>query len=215
MNGDIIDRIDAATGCQQCGGPLGASPSGDWCSEHCQQTWLTARTDAPPWATPIDWSSPPSTATRPAPPSLQAETAEHVQTVLRRHGYYRGGTFAYLDADTLINCDYPPMSASSVLDPQHADQIRNLDRWWQRGTFRTVSTSPTSPGGWLDTAFREWTWEVRLFGCSARAQPWHLYKQVARWPVAQTRDGGLWVSGPLELSETMNRIYDPRGGRGR
>lgn len=39
---DIIDQIDAATGCQQCGKPLGVSPSADYCSEWCQRTW-TAR----------------------------------------------------------------------------------------------------------------------------------------------------------------------------
>lgn len=43
MNGDIIDRIDAATGCQQCEGPLGESPSDLYCSESCQDTWQSHR----------------------------------------------------------------------------------------------------------------------------------------------------------------------------
>lgn len=38
---DILDRIDAAVGCQQCGGELGDSPSDDFCSEVCQRTWRT------------------------------------------------------------------------------------------------------------------------------------------------------------------------------
>lgn len=36
---DIISAIDAATGCQQCGEPLGSSPSSDFCSEFCQGAW--------------------------------------------------------------------------------------------------------------------------------------------------------------------------------
>lgn len=43
---DIIDQIDAATGCQQCGKPLGRSPSADFCGESCQRTW-TARRSVP------------------------------------------------------------------------------------------------------------------------------------------------------------------------
>jgi hypothetical protein len=43
---DIIDRIDAAVGCQQCGGPLGASPSDDFCGEDCQSAWRRAQVGA-------------------------------------------------------------------------------------------------------------------------------------------------------------------------
>jgi hypothetical protein len=43
---DIISAIDTTTGCQQCGKPLGASPSADYCSEWCQRTW-TARRSVP------------------------------------------------------------------------------------------------------------------------------------------------------------------------
>ncbi|MEU0467284.1 hypothetical protein ABZ215_25055 [Amycolatopsis sp. NPDC006131] len=42
---DIIDAIDAATGCQQCGGPLGESPSDDFCSDWCQGVWHEARAE--------------------------------------------------------------------------------------------------------------------------------------------------------------------------
>lgn len=45
---DIIEAIDAATGCQQCAGPLGDSPSGDFCGEHCQSSWHASR--VPPLA---------------------------------------------------------------------------------------------------------------------------------------------------------------------
>ncbi|MFC6090856.1 hypothetical protein [Saccharothrix lopnurensis] len=45
---DIIAAIDAATGCQQCTGPLGDSPSADFCSATCQADWSAART------TPLD-----------------------------------------------------------------------------------------------------------------------------------------------------------------
>lgn len=40
---DILDQIDAVTGCQQCAGPLGDSPSGDFCGESCQLAWHANR----------------------------------------------------------------------------------------------------------------------------------------------------------------------------
>jgi hypothetical protein len=40
---DILDRIDAAVGCQQCGAPLDGSPSDDFCSDDCQTAWHSAR----------------------------------------------------------------------------------------------------------------------------------------------------------------------------
>lgn len=44
---DIISAIDQATGCQQCGKPLGNSPSGDFCGEGCQQCWYANRVNVP------------------------------------------------------------------------------------------------------------------------------------------------------------------------
>lgn len=40
---DTLSAIDAATGCQQCEGPLGSSPSADFCSQWCQDNWFAAR----------------------------------------------------------------------------------------------------------------------------------------------------------------------------
>lgn len=40
---DIIDAIDRATGCQQCGRDLFRSVSDDFCSEDCQQEWSANR----------------------------------------------------------------------------------------------------------------------------------------------------------------------------
>ncbi len=40
---DTLAAIDAATGCQQCGGPLGDSPSDDFCGENCQAAWRAER----------------------------------------------------------------------------------------------------------------------------------------------------------------------------
>lgn len=42
---DIIAAIDEATGCQECGKPLGRSPSDDFCSEICQRTWHARQGD--------------------------------------------------------------------------------------------------------------------------------------------------------------------------
>lgn len=41
---DFLARLDAALGCQQCGGPLGGSPDPDWCGQDCQREWHAART---------------------------------------------------------------------------------------------------------------------------------------------------------------------------
>jgi hypothetical protein len=46
-----VTAIDAAIGdlgCRRCGQPVTGSPSADFCSEDCQQTWQENRTGAPP-----------------------------------------------------------------------------------------------------------------------------------------------------------------------
>jgi hypothetical protein len=48
---DIISRIDAATGCQQCGKSLDLSPSQYFCGESCQRTWHSRRSISLPIAT--------------------------------------------------------------------------------------------------------------------------------------------------------------------
>lgn len=57
---DILAAIDAAVGCQQCGGPLGPSPSDDFCRQDCQDAWHAAHTDRlagyrEPWDRPWDF----------------------------------------------------------------------------------------------------------------------------------------------------------------
>jgi hypothetical protein len=42
---DILDAIDAAVGCQECGCRLDGFPSDDFCSDGCQQAWHAARAD--------------------------------------------------------------------------------------------------------------------------------------------------------------------------
>lgn len=42
---DIIDRIDAAIGCQECGGGLDRSVSDDFCFEDCQFAWYQGRVE--------------------------------------------------------------------------------------------------------------------------------------------------------------------------
>jgi len=46
--GSVISAIDQVIGCQQCGMPLEESPSGDFCSEDCQETWYLARAGTVP-----------------------------------------------------------------------------------------------------------------------------------------------------------------------
>lgn len=43
----IVEEIDQAIGCQQCGEELSASVSDDFCSESCQMQWHRKRVDAP------------------------------------------------------------------------------------------------------------------------------------------------------------------------
>lgn len=42
---DILGAIDAAVGCQACGGPLGKSPSDDFCRPECQDAWHAGHGD--------------------------------------------------------------------------------------------------------------------------------------------------------------------------
>jgi hypothetical protein len=42
----ILSLIDSAVGCQECGGPLGESPSSDFCCEAHQQRWHAKRGEA-------------------------------------------------------------------------------------------------------------------------------------------------------------------------
>ncbi|MGH3774218.1 MAG: DUF3631 domain-containing protein [Pseudonocardiaceae bacterium] len=72
--GTALTAIDAALGgrdCRQCRKPVDASPSPDFCSEHCQQTWYEQHTAAPSTtsgialaestpARPLGWLGPPS-----------------------------------------------------------------------------------------------------------------------------------------------------------
>lgn len=43
VNRDFVAELDAAIGCQQCGGSLDNSPSTDFCSPRCQAAWSAAR----------------------------------------------------------------------------------------------------------------------------------------------------------------------------
>jgi hypothetical protein len=72
---DTLAAIDAATGCQRCGGSLGKSPSSDFCSQLCQEAWHASRTERltgyrEPWERPWDF---PGVGTDAA--STQAATA--------------------------------------------------------------------------------------------------------------------------------------------
>lgn len=42
---DILAAIDAAVGCQQCGGTFGQSPSDDFCDDACQKAWHAERAE--------------------------------------------------------------------------------------------------------------------------------------------------------------------------
>lgn len=60
MADDILAAIDAATGCQQCGGPLTGSVSDDFCRAECQISWHAEQTEElvgyrEPWDRPIDF----------------------------------------------------------------------------------------------------------------------------------------------------------------
>jgi hypothetical protein len=66
MKPDTGTAIDAAIGdhkCQQCSQPVGGSPSTDFCSEDCQQTWHEQHAGIPPTAP--DESIPETTPARP------------------------------------------------------------------------------------------------------------------------------------------------------
>lgn len=78
---DILDAIGAAVGCQQCGRPLGDSPSDDFCRQSCQHAWHGARADElvgcrEPWDRPEDFPLgviPPEAFEDEDPPILELE----------------------------------------------------------------------------------------------------------------------------------------------
>jgi hypothetical protein len=43
----VSNRADPDSGCGKCGRPLDRSPSGEFCSEDCQDAWLATRVDGP------------------------------------------------------------------------------------------------------------------------------------------------------------------------
>lgn len=47
---DILAAIDAAVGCQWCGGELGDSPSGDFCGPEHQHAWHAQHVEPLPWS---------------------------------------------------------------------------------------------------------------------------------------------------------------------
>lgn len=55
---DILDQIDAAIGCQQCGRSLAASVSDDFCSEDCQYAWYQSRVAVSQEFSPIEYRDP-------------------------------------------------------------------------------------------------------------------------------------------------------------
>jgi hypothetical protein len=64
-----VSAIDAAIsdpGCRQCGQPVTGSPSPDFCSEDCQQTWHEQQTGASAPTPPLGWlGQPPEPVVRP------------------------------------------------------------------------------------------------------------------------------------------------------
>jgi len=69
VTGDIVDRIDAVTGCHQCEGPLNGSVSDLFCSEDCQAGWHARRVGAQP---PVLFARPPQI------PPIQADILRDV-----------------------------------------------------------------------------------------------------------------------------------------
>jgi len=77
---NIVERIDAAVGCQHCTQPLDASPSGDFCGEDCQEAWHAARSIPLPRVT---WRIEIRLRTQPRIAVLQASLGEQrVERVL-------------------------------------------------------------------------------------------------------------------------------------
>lgn len=87
---DILDAIDAAIGCQQCGGPLGASPSDDFCGEGCQRTWAAARVGHAP----VDHCGIGQVLTRPQRDRYAVASVSIVASSLRRYLVRRSGGYA-------------------------------------------------------------------------------------------------------------------------
>ncbi len=82
---DILAAIDAAVGCQQCGGKLDESVSDDFCGQECQEDWAAQHAEPltdyfEPWDRPWDF---PGVGT-------EAAVSGRAQSV-QAHRYARGG----------------------------------------------------------------------------------------------------------------------------
>jgi hypothetical protein len=82
-----LTAIDAAIGdrgCQECGQPVSASPSQDFCSEDCQQAWRETQAGIAPSGgaagpvPPLDWLGPPPRAVARAGHEVLDDVAEFV-----------------------------------------------------------------------------------------------------------------------------------------
>lgn len=85
MADDFLARLDAAIGCQHCTGPLGASPSDDFCSDACQRAWHAQHGEAlvgyrEPWDLPNQYEGLATGQARMRPPPNPADWRLPVQT---------------------------------------------------------------------------------------------------------------------------------------
>jgi hypothetical protein len=77
---DFIAEFDAAIGCHQCEGPLGDSPSDDFCGEGCQERWHAAHAEAT--TIQVRWGTP---RVRPHPLDTAVATALGYDAYRRRY----------------------------------------------------------------------------------------------------------------------------------
>ncbi|WAL67114.1 hypothetical protein ORV05_04820 [Amycolatopsis cynarae] len=78
---DIVSDIERAIGCQHCGGPLGDSPSRDFCRQECQEDWRAERAEPlpfPSYLAGLDW-----TPRMPEPPAVDTAQFADGTTITR------------------------------------------------------------------------------------------------------------------------------------
>lgn len=111
--GALLEQIDTVTGCHHCGGPLGNSPSGDFCGETCQARWHANRSHPLP-----DPRAVPGVTV-----TVRVDTSQAEHALIRAHRLAHGEWQAYFrsprypDGDPRATQPVPADSSRDGLPP--------------------------------------------------------------------------------------------------
>jgi hypothetical protein len=223
---DTLAAIDAATGCQWCQGPLGKSPSADFCSQECQEAWHQSRVKRltgyrEPWQRPWDF---PGVGTEAASTQAAAAPAPVVrmQFSVRQFAEALDGMYSAMQrlADSLVR---PPFRLPRMTSDLSADRAALRRARWAARTEQQrracdlraemLHEREPQPMVWICPAVGgEW----REFGrLAARAltipqEPVEIGANLgADWPVSLARISNGAVEDQRDATVQAQRMWLP------